>query len=413
MEQRMPSTPVLPNSERTTTPLASVAGQCPPVIIVGGNDNALSLVRGFGRRGIDVYVVNQPDSDVAKSRFAKVVQLPDHDSFEDAAADWLCGPRSNGLQQSVLLGASDEALSIFAQHHDVLSRRFVMDLCSPVAQQQMLDKLETYILAREAGVPTPKFWQVTTPSNLSELRDELVYPIIVKPVLSHIFQQKFRTKFIVADNFEQLCEAFSVAAAANIEVLLVEKIPGPDTQLCSYYTWLDEQSSPAFDFTKRIIRRYPTNMGLATYHITDHVEGVKEPAVTLFRHVGLQGLANAEFKYDSRDGVLKLIECNARFTAANGLVARAGIDLGAFVYNRLAGLPLPPVNAFRDGLTLWDPMRDFKAFSELRRSGNLTFSGWLRSVARRHCFPGFELTDPRPGLSRLMRRVRKPPLTIK
>ena len=106
--------------------------------------------------------------------------------------------------------------------------------------------------------------------------------------------------------------------------------------------------------------------------------------------------------------MLKLIECNARFTAANGLVARAGIDLGALVYNRLTGLPLPPLDDFRDGLTLWDPMRDFKAFLELRRSGELTLLDWLRSVSRWHCFPGFDLMDPRPGLVRLMRRLCKP-----
>lgn len=404
----MPSATTLSEPPQLRERAANFSGpSLPPVIVVGGNDNALSLVRGFGRRGIDVYVVNQPNADVAKSRFAKVITLPDHTSFEDAAADWLCGSKSDHLQQSVLLAASDEALSIVAKHHELLSQRFLLDLCNPVAQLQMLDKLETYLLARKAGVPTPKFWQVSTQDDLAELRDELVYPIIVKPVLSHVFQQKFRTKFIVADDFEQLGEAFTVAADANIDVLLVEKIPGPDTQLCSYYTWLDEDGNTAFDFTKRIIRRYPVNMGLATYHITDHVEGVKEHAVRMFRHVGLQGLANAEFKYDARDGMLKLIECNARFTAANGLVARAGIDLGALVYNRLTGLPVPPLQDFRDGLTLWDPMRDFKAFLELRRSGNLTLAGWLSSVSRRHCFPGFELTDPRPGFARLMRRLFK------
>ena len=404
----MPSAIACPQQQRTTARTPSAEQQWPPVIIVGGNDNALSLVRGFGRRGIDVYVLNEQNSDVAKSRFARVIRLPEDQSFEDAASDWLRGKQSDGLQQSVLLAASDEALSIVAEHHDVLSQRFLLDQCNPVAQQQMLDKLATYLLAREAGVPTPKFWQISTQQDLTELRDQLVYPIIVKPVLSHIFQQKFRTKFIVAEDFAQLCDAFHVAANANIDVLLVEKIPGPDAQLCSYYTWLDEEGNTAFDFTKRIIRRYPANMGLATYHVTDHVDGVKEHAVKLFRHVGLQGLANAEFKYDARDGVLKLIECNARFTAANGLVARAGMDLGAFVYNRLTGLPLPPLDDFRDGLTLWDPMRDFKAFAELRRSGELTLPGWLRSVARRHCFPGFDLMDPRPGLARLIRRVRKP-----
>ena len=395
-----------PQSQEAAT--NAVRPSLPPVIIIGGNDNALSLVRAFGRRGIDVYVINQPGADVAKSRFAKVIRLPDHTSFEDAATDWLCGAKSDRLQQSVLLAASDEGLTMLAKNHELLSQRFLLDLCNPVAQLQMLDKLDTYLLAREAGVPTPKFWQVSTQDDLGKLHHELVYPIIVKPILSHVFQQKFRTKFIVADNFEQLGAAFTVAADANIDVLLVEKIPGPDTQLCSYYTWLDEDGQTAFDFTKRIIRRYPVNMGLATYHITDHVEDVKEHAVRLFRHVGLKGLANAEFKYDARDGVLKLIECNARFTAANGLVARAGMDLGALVYNRLTGLPLPPLDDFRDGLTLWDPMRDFKAFLELRRSGDLTLAGWLSSVMRRHCFPGFDFADPRPGLTRLMRRLCKP-----
>jgi predicted ATP-grasp superfamily ATP-dependent carboligase len=390
-----------------TTRSPNASRQRPPVIVVGGNDNALSLVRGFGRRGIDAYVINQHNSDVAKSRYAQLIRLPEHESFETAAAEWLCGPQSDGFRQSVLLAASDEALSIIADHHEVLSNRFLLDLCNPVAQRQMLDKLETYLLARDAGVPTPKFWQISTQADLAELRDELVYPIIVKPVLSHIFQQKFSTKFIVADTFEQLCQAFTVAEDAHIDVLLVEKIPGPDSQLCSYYTWLNQDGDTAFDFTKRIIRRYPTNMGLATFHITDHVKDVKQHAVQLFRHVGLQGLANAEFKYDARDGVLKLIECNARFTAANGLVARAGMDLGAFVYNQLTGLPLPPMDDFRDGLTLWDPMRDFKAFTELRRRGELSLPTWLSSVTRRHCFPGFDLTDPRPGLARLMRRVRK------
>jgi D-aspartate ligase len=68
-------------------------------------------------------------------------------------------------------------------------------------------------------------------------------------------------------------------------------------------------------------------MGPATCHATDHVPDVKNLALRLLDEVGLVGLANAEFKLESRDVQLKLIECNARFTAAKGLVTRAGIDL--------------------------------------------------------------------------------------
>jgi len=134
--------------------------------------------------------------------------------------------------------------------------------------------------------------------------------------------------------------------------MLVELIPGLDDRLCSYYTYLDERGEPLFDFTKRVIRRNPPGMGGACYHVTDWIPEICEPALKLFRHVGLRGLANVEFKRDDRDGQYKLIECNARFTASNCLIERAGFDLARFVYNRVAGLPQAPLTSFRTGLRL-------------------------------------------------------------
>src|SRR5262245_23169583 len=271
----------------------------------------------------------------------------------------------------------------------------------------MLDKLATYQVARAAGVPTPRFWQVQSLADAEALRDELVYPLIVKPKLSHLFQRRFRTKFLLVESFAELLEALRVVANENIEVVLMEKIPGPDSLLCSYYTYLDERGESHFDFTKRIIRRHPKNMGLACYHITDQVPGVRELALRLFRQVGLCGLANAEFKLDPRDGQLKLIECNARFTAGNGLVAAAGFDLVNFVYNRIVGLPQKPLTEFRTGLRLWDPFRDFQAFRELRRLGELTLWQWGKSVCHLQTFPAFSWRDPLPSLVRVVRRLRK------
>ncbi len=148
-------------------------------------------------------------------------------------------------------------------------------------------------------------------------------------------------------------------------------------------------------------------MGLATYHKTDHVPHVKDLAVRLFQAAGLVGLANAEFKWDSRDETLKLIECNARFTAANGLVFRAGLDLASFVYNRLTGLATPPMDHFQDNLTMWDPVRDFRAYRELRKSGEISFNSWLRSILRDHTFPCFQWDDPIPAVARLLQRAGK------
>jgi predicted ATP-grasp superfamily ATP-dependent carboligase len=114
-------------------------------------------------------------------------------------------------------------------------------------------------------------------------------------------------------------------------------------------------------------------------------------------------LVNVEFKRDPRDGKCKLIECNARFTAAECLVAASGFELGAFVYRRVIGLPQEPLAEYRSGLRLWDPFRDFTSFLSLRRNGKLTFAKWLASVLHAQTFPYFAWSDPAPAFARAIR----------
>jgi predicted ATP-grasp superfamily ATP-dependent carboligase len=264
----------------------------------------------------------------------------------------------------------------------------------------MLNMRATYRAGVWAGVPTPRFWVAESREQLDRIRDELCYPLIVKPQHSHAFAARIgKGKFIRVENFGELLDAHRrLTEQVGIAVVLMESIPGPDDRLCSYYTYLDEQGRPLFDFTKRIIRRSPMNRGPACYHVTDWNPEVKDLALRLFQHVGLRGLANAEFKRDERDGQLKLIECNARFTAANCLVAASGLDLAKFVYNRLVGRPFEMPSQYTTGLHLWDPVLDFRAFMELRRAKQLTFGRWVSSLRRPKKLPYFCWSDPLPSI---------------
>ena len=304
-----------------------------PVILFGGSEGILPLVRGFVPRSIPVYILNERWAEVGYSRYARRIHLPQNPPYPRSAMDFLTSSASDYLKDSVLLAGSDPELEAIARNRDLLAHKFRLDLSNPDAQLKMLDKLATYHAARDAGVVTPRFWEIRSEDDLHRMRDELVYPLILKPKLSHVFQRAFQAKFIVADDFQKLLDGFRVVdETEGMEILLVEHIPGPDSKLASYYTYLDEEGNNLFDFTKRVIRRYPKNMGVGSYHITDRVQLITEESLKLFRHVGLLGLANAEFKYDDRDGQWKLIEVNARLTAANGLVAKAGFDLGTLVY---------------------------------------------------------------------------------
>lgn len=368
----------------------------PPVILLGGTANALSVARALGKHGIRVYALNDPTAHVRFSRHCRWLPVPWKGTDERSWDDFLTGPSAKKYAGAVLLACCDAGIRVIARQRDILARRFILDDSNPAAQLDMLNKLRTYQHAVAAGVPTPRFWLANGELDLLKVKDELAYPLLVKPVWSHEFGERFHKKFFWARDFDELRSGYRKVSDAGIEVMLVEKVPGPDTLLCSYYTYLDEHGAPLFDFTKRVLRRFPENMGEACYHITDWNPDVREEALKLFRAAGLRGLANAEFKRDPRDGKLKLIECNARFTAANCLVAESGLDLATFVYNRLTGQPLPPFAHYRRGLRLWYPTRDFRAFVELWQQGKISLRQWLASVLRPAIFPYFCWEDPAP-----------------
>ena len=382
------------------------ADRLPPVIVLGGDANALSIARSLGADGVRVYAIGDPAAHTRYSRYCEWLAVPAGDNYEDAWTAYLLGPDSEPLRGAVLLAASDAAIEIIGTFREQLAEKFRLDDSNTSAQLCMLNKLCTYQKARDAGVPTPRFWVVSARNECLLQEQELPYPIIVKPVFSHVFDDRFGRKFFLARNPDELRASLQTMHEAGIEALLMEMIPGPDDRLCSYYTYLDESSDPLFHFTKRIIRRFPANMGAACYHVTDWIPEVRDLALKLFKYVGLRGLANAEFKRDERDGLLKLIECNARFTAANCLVAKSGIDLGRFVYNRIVGRPQPAVEPYAIGMRLWYPVEDFQSFLELRRSGAIRFGDWIASIAHRQMFPYFRWDDPVPTLVSGCRRLK-------
>jgi D-aspartate ligase len=375
-------------------------GKLPPALIVGGEHGCLSIARSLGATGIPVYAINHPESVVRYSRFCKWIDLPGNKTVgTEVWAAYLLGRESNHLRGAVLLAASDEAIELIAEHREALSEKFTLDLSNPEAQLCMLDKLCTYRAAQAAGVPTPKFWVADTREQVEKLERELIFPLILKPIIGHKFSRKFTGSYAVAHRFDELLPAYDAVCRAGIRTFLVEMIPGPDDKLCSYYTYLDEDGKNLIDFTKRVIRRYPMNMGGSTYHITDYVPGIQELGLALFGQVGLRGVANVEFKLDERDGKLKLIECNARFTAADCLLVASGLNLPLLVYNRLTGRAQTVASSrYRMGMRLWKPVGDFVAYRQLNKMGLLTFRAWIRSVMYPQIFPVFRWNDPLPAI---------------
>jgi D-aspartate ligase len=374
----------------------------PPAIIVGGaGGNALSVARSLGRHGVEVLLLTSEWSPDRFSRYARRVGERSGASDQESWARFLLGDESEPWRGAVLLACSDAGIEILIEHRAELAAKFVLDISDPGAQRILLDKLSTYRAARDAGVPTPLFWSADSVAQVEAQQGDYVYPLLVKPLYSHRFQAVFAgAKYVRVNDFAELLAAYRRVREHDLDVVLLEEIPGADDRLCSYYTYLDEDGTALCDFTKRIVRRFPAGEGIGCYHVTDWIPEARDLGLRLLRHVGLQGVGNIEFKRDERDGRLKVIECNARFTAANGLLVASGCDLGLFVYERLiGGRPAPPAGrVYRQGLHFWRPGKDLRSFLAARGRGETTSAAYLASLAHRQVLPFFSWSDPLPSL---------------
>src|SRR5262249_29261344 len=191
----------------------------------------------------------------------------------------------------------------------------------------------------------------------------------------------------------------------RLRMMVTEIIPGPEDAYWSLHTYLDEAGQPLAQLTKRKLRQNPVGFGMGSYHVTEWNEEVARVGLQFCRGVGILGMATPEFKPDARDGRLKLIECNHRFTMSNELVRRVGINLPLLAYERLLGLPVRQPSGYRDGVYLWSPGQDAKAFLEARRRGEMTLREWIGSLLHRQHFALFDKHDPGPLLVSLRKRV--------
>jgi D-aspartate ligase len=374
-----------------------------PAIVVGGSQNALSVARNLTREGIEVIALNYPYEAVRFSRYAKYVRL-DGDGSPAVWERFLLSAESQHLSGSVLLPCSDEAVSIVVNNYKALSRKFLLEETDAEVRRELLDKFVIYQHAEKAGIPTVRYALVRTRDQLDRTSSVLRFPMIIKPLYSpdrHLL--KFKAA-LIADP-DELIRRFSAAAALGVGVVLMEYIPGGDDRLCSYYTYLDEGGNPLVHFTKRVKRRYPLESGDGTYHVTDWIPEAADLGLRFFRHIKFRGLGNIEFKWDERDGRLKVIEANARFTASDCLLSRSGVNLALITYNRITGRPQPPVFDYKKSLVLCRPIEDAFAAWSLRKAGRLRLSEWLVELRRADMLPFFEWRDPMPALAVLSRRI--------
>lgn len=369
------------------------------VLLLGGQENALSLARSFGRKKILVFISASAGCHAVKSRYCtKSFPVPKNQKDESYWYKLLLQEKPEALQGCVIFPGSDVAVEFLAFHKRALSRSYILDDSDSGISLAMLNKQKTLELAMQAGCPAPLFHCVSGFEDIAPILDSITYPIMIKPVYSHLFYRYYPgKKYLIAQNSKELHNKIAEMLDKKLELIITEIIPGPDNLQSAYFTYITHDGQELFNYTHQIIRRYPKNCGLACLTETKALPATADAGRRFFQKIGLSGMAHVEFKLDTRDGLLKLIECNPRMSAAQAVATKSGMDMAWRIYNYLLYGTVEKDSYYQYGVRRWWVYLDIKAYIELRHLGELSFVQWLKSIKGPPIvFPYFCLDDPKP-----------------
>ena len=185
-------------------------------------------------------------------------------------------------------------------------------------------------LARSAGIPSPHCYGPAVASLLQG--PELSYPVVVKPTVGYRFVARFGVKLFVATSREQLATAIARLSHADLQGQVFDLVPGDDSRIYCYCTFVDQRGEPRGGVTIRKLRQAPPFFGSARVaEIVDDRPALREMTEAFLSRAGFRGFAAAEFKLDRRDETFRFIEINGRSVVYNGLLRQGGMDVASLL----------------------------------------------------------------------------------
>ena len=282
-------------------------------VVVGGDYQGLGIVRSLGRRGIPVCVIDDEHSIARFSRYTShAVQVQNLRDEEETVRALLRTGHDLGLQGWVLYPTRDETVAAISRYRSLLTGFFRVVTPDWNTIRWVWDKRNTYRLADELGVPTPRTWYPRNVEDLETIRS--IPPFVLKPAIKEHFFYAMKAKAWRANSRTELLEKFQEASGIlpPDEIMIQDLIPGDGAQQFAYCAYFKDGRAVGSMVVRRA-RQHPPEFGRAsTFVETIELPLLEEFSERFLRSINYQGLVEVEYKLDPRDGQYKLLDVNGR-----------------------------------------------------------------------------------------------------
>jgi len=369
-----------------------------PAIVLGSSITTLGVMRSLGNLKIPSLYISDRNSYITHSRWCAAKLITSDNLSDVRVLTHLL--ESLPLQRAVLFPCSDSLLLSVASLDSKIKARFPSSHADLDCIKKLLDKAELAKILDTYKLPHPRTFVVNKKSDIKNLEENVFAGAFLKPRESHKFFKHYGVKAFQFQNREDTLTKALEIQEAGFSLLLQDYIPGPKSHHYFIDGFVDRNGNIQALFARRRIRMYPSDFGNSSYmysvplqDVTDAVETLKK----LFSRVKYRGIFSAEFKYDQRDGLYKVIEINVRPWWYIDFATSCGINVCLLAYQDALEQDVSAFNNYKVGASLVYQYYDILSCLQLRRKKEITLSSWLRSWWRaKH--PIFRWDDPLPAV---------------
>jgi predicted ATP-grasp superfamily ATP-dependent carboligase len=307
------------------------------VIVIGSYVMGYGVIRSFANKPVKIVALSYENVDFAhRSRYVdKWYTIPHPRKNEQEFINFLIN-KSNEWKDAVIFDTDDNVASTISKNKDILLKYYKIVAASWDMMKIFLEKKNAWNIALKAGVPHPINYTPNSKSDFEEIKKNLKFPILLKPVRGHEFKAKFNKKNFEVRDIQEYDNYVDKCLEAKQEVMVQEIVPGPDTNIYKCLTYINSQNQVAGLFFYNKIRQNPPRYGVHRVCTSaPRNEEVLKLLNKLLESSGYKGFLTVEFKKDPRDGSLKFIEGNVRMPRNIFLTTAAGVNFPWIIYKDL------------------------------------------------------------------------------
>jgi predicted ATP-grasp superfamily ATP-dependent carboligase len=320
-------------------------------ILITDSDNrsALAATRSLGRAGYAVFTAGEAHPSLASvSKYSSgfAPYFSPNSSPERFVRDVAAIIERNRID--VLLPMTEITTLLLTQHRELLPADVRLPFPGAATVAAVADKSQVLQQAERIGVPIPRTLVIESVQDARAKASQIEYPAVFKPARSRNWNGKqwVSSGTGYAADAETLFGRLQQLNPAVFPVLIQERIVGPGIGV---FVCCDGDDVLA-TFAHRRIREKPPSGGVSVLCESALADPIaKKHAIALLKAMGWRGVAMVEFKQNSADGSLRLMEINGRFWGSLQLAIDAGVDFPALAVDVALGRKRAPLDGYRIG----------------------------------------------------------------